>query len=254
MFSAAVTVQEFAARAAVQRALKAPTTTESVLSFFFGVDYQQPAEIEVGLRQGGCLKNMSGLWYGGAPDYDALCQPFRDMVRAAGKNEFLKPSSCVAGGFPSEVDGLVAQMILCDQLPRNIFRGFPEAFAYEEQALEASRQIANSVLQPSSSALKGEVYPPYVSFATTALMHSECKQDHEHALELLHICKETSPEHLQGIWNFQQTFEEEHKAVIDRFGRYPYRNKSKGRESTPEEESWLADVDNLPGWAKSQMS
>jgi uncharacterized protein (DUF924 family) len=254
MRCAAVALQEFVARAAVQRALKAPTTTESVLSFFFGVDYQQPAEIEEGLRQGGCQKSMSGLWYGGGPDYDALCHSFRDAVRAAGKNEFLKASSGVAGGFPSEVDGLVAQMILCDQLPRNIFRGLPEAFAYEEQALEVARQIANSVLQPSSSVLEGEVYPPYVSFATTALTHSEYKQDHEHALELIRTCKKNSPEHLKSTWNYQQKIGEEHKAVIDRFERYPHRNKSKGRESTPEEEAWLADVDNLPSWAKSQMS
>ena len=34
--------------------------------------------------------------------------------------------------------------------------------------------------------------------------------------------------------------------------RYPHRNDALGRTCTPEESAWLADVDNLPMWAKSQ--
>lgn len=41
---------------------------------------------------------------------------------------------------------------------------------------------------------------------------------------------------------------EDHTAVVERFGRYPHRNKVLGRESTPEERTWLEN----PGvdWAK----
>jgi uncharacterized protein (DUF924 family) len=38
-------------------------------------------------------------------------------------------------------------------------------------------------------------------------------------------------------------FEVRHKAIIDRFGRYPHRNAILGRVSTPEEEAFLL----LPG-------
>jgi len=38
-----------------------------------------------------------------------------------------------------------------------------------------------------------------------------------------------------------------------KFGRYPHRNGALGRENTPDEEVWLADVENLPDWARSQM-
>jgi uncharacterized protein (DUF924 family) len=34
-------------------------------------------------------------------------------------------------------------------------------------------------------------------------------------------------------------FELRHKAIIDRFGRYPHRNHILGRSSTPEEEVFL---------------
>ena len=33
----------------------------------------------------------------------------------------------------------------------------------------------------------------------------------------------------------------EHAAIIERFGRYPHRNAALGRESTAEEQAWLAD-------------
>ena len=46
----------------------------------------------------------------------------------------------------------------------------------------------------------------------------------------------------------------EHSEVVERFGRYPHRNAQLGRESTAEEKAWLADVDNLPSWAKSQLA
>ena len=38
-------------------------------------------------------------------------------------------------------------------------------------------------------------------------------------------------------------FERRHKAIIDRFGRYPHRNAVLGRTSTPEELAFL----NEPG-------
>ena len=84
-----------------------------------------------------------------------------------------------------------------------------------------------------------------------ALMHSESLRDHETCIELLERAKEISP-NLQEWWNYQQEFEMNHKNVIDRFGRYPHRNILMKRESSEEERIWLADTDNLPGWAKSQ--
>jgi uncharacterized protein (DUF924 family) len=46
---------------------------------------------------------------------------------------------------------------------------------------------------------------------------------------------------------------QDHKDVIDRFGRYPHRNQALGREHSAEEAAWLADYENMPAWAKSQQ-
>jgi uncharacterized protein (DUF924 family) len=43
---------------------------------------------------------------------------------------------------------------------------------------------------------------------------------------------------------FAKTFldyEKRHQAIIERFDRYPHRNKVLGRQSTPEEEAFLSD-------------
>jgi uncharacterized protein (DUF924 family) len=34
---------------------------------------------------------------------------------------------------------------------------------------------------------------------------------------------------------------QEHRAIIERFGRFPHRNQVLGRTSTPEEEVWLRE-------------
>jgi uncharacterized protein (DUF924 family) len=43
---------------------------------------------------------------------------------------------------------------------------------------------------------------------------------------------------------FNLEFEETHKAIIDRFGRYPHRNEILGRQSTPEEIKFLTQPDS----------
>jgi uncharacterized protein (DUF924 family) len=65
-------------------------------------------------------------------------------------------------------------------------------------------------------------------------MHSESSAIHEVALKLFD----------QPGVEFNLEFEEKHKAIIDRFGRYPHRNETLGRESTPEEIKFLTQPDS----------
>ena len=60
-------------------------------------------------------------------------------------------------------------------------------------------------------------------------MHSESAVIHSEAVKLY--------EALGNITNLE--FEYKHKAIIDRFGRFPHRNKVLGRESTSEELEFL---------------
>lgn len=68
-------------------------------------------------------------------------------------------------------------------------------------------------------------------FAYMPYMHSESALIHEQALALF-----AQP----GMEN-NLDFERRHKAIIDRFGRYPHRNAVLGRTSTPEELAFLSE-------------
>lgn len=161
----------------------------------------------------------------------------------------------------SEVDHCMAKILLYDQLTRNIFRGTPEAFAYEDEALEATRSLIRAIHSSNEVSSKatctthdptGEIYPAYIAFVITPLIHSEKLEDHETALELLGLAKQQTPS-VSKYWELSEAAIREHYTVVQRFGRYPHRNKLKGRESTADEQDWLNDVERLPGWAKSQL-
>ncbi len=118
--------------------------------------------------------------------------------------------------------GRLAEIIILDQFSRNIYRDTPLAFASDRIALvlaqEAIRQGADQQLAVEQRAF---FYMPY--------MHSESKMIHEKAVELF-----SQP---GGEFNYE--YELQHKAIIDRFGRYPHRNKALHRTSTPEEIEYL---------------
>lgn len=118
--------------------------------------------------------------------------------------------------------GSLAEIIVLDQFSRNIYRDTPGAFAFDGMALVLSQTaIANKYDR--------ELAPVENSFLFMPFMHSESPEIHEIALTLYER---------NGLEN-NLDFERKHKAIIDRFGRYPHRNAILGRESTPEEIEFL---------------
>jgi uncharacterized protein (DUF924 family) len=120
--------------------------------------------------------------------------------------------------------GRLAEVIVLDQFSRNIFRGERRAFESDVMALALAQE---AVAAGADIALLQEervfLYMPY--------MHSESRLIHQMAARLFH---EHAPKR-----NYD--FELRHKAIIDRFGRYPHRNAALGRTSTPEELAFLAE-------------
>ncbi len=119
-------------------------------------------------------------------------------------------------------EGALAEVIVLDQFSRNIFRDRADAFAQDALALvlaqEAVRRGLDMLLAKQQ---RHFLYMPY--------MHSESRLIHEEAVRLF--------THLGDAWVLD--FEMQHKAIVDRFGRYPHRNALLGRESTAEEIAFL---------------
>ncbi len=121
-------------------------------------------------------------------------------------------------------DGVLAAVIVLDQFPRNIFRNTPEAFATDAAALAlAKRAIASGVDAKLEPARRAFLYMPF--------QHSEDASDQARSIEL--FASLGQPLNLD--------FALKHKAVIDRFGRFPHRNAILGRSSTDEELAFLTE-------------
>lgn len=124
-------------------------------------------------------------------------------------------------------EGRLAEIIVLDQFSRNLFRDRPEAFACDGMALvlaqEAVRIGADRALPQKQRAF---LYMPY--------MHSESPVIH---VDAEHLFRQPGLEE-------NLKFEIAHKAIIDRFGRYPHRNAVLGRESTPEELKFMTEPDS----------
>jgi uncharacterized protein (DUF924 family) len=65
---------------------------------------------------------------------------------------------------------------------------------------------------------------------------------------------------IAGLSEFQSSSErnkpaiDQHRQVLQKFGRYPQRNAEFGRETTAAEKAWLDDKENLPIWAGGKAS
>ncbi len=125
--------------------------------------------------------------------------------------------------------GRLAEILIIDQFSRNIYRDDPKAFMYDSMALVLSQEAINANIAQ-------ELSPLHRQFLYMPFMHSESKTIHEKAVKLF---SEPGLEH-------NLDYEYRHKKVIDRFGRYPHRNKILGRTSTTEELTFL--VENPEGF------
>jgi len=118
--------------------------------------------------------------------------------------------------------GRLAEIIVLDQFSRNIHRGTPGAFASDALALVLAQEAVNiRADQELDKSQRSFLYMPY--------MHSESKVIHVAAERLFKA---------SGNENTYQ-FELKHKTIVDRFGRYPHRNATLGRESTADEVEFL---------------
>lgn len=154
-------------------------------------------------------------WWAVDPAFDdALRQRFDGLWRQAAAGELW--------AWRSAARGRLAEIIVLDQFSRNLFRGTPQAFAQDAQALTLAQEaVAAGVL--------AQLAPPERAFLLMPYMHSESR--------LVHVQADTLFAQFAPSGNHE--FERRHKAIIDRFGRYPHRNRILGRASTDEELEFL---------------
>lgn len=163
------------------------------------------------------------LWFDKNPDFDEVVRLrfgdiYHELVRKL-RDEGLDTLNV-------DLEDALAFVIILDQLPRNMFRDTPEAFASDDLALSLSKTIIRKGIEEKlpSSAHYNFLYMPF--------MHSESLNDQEEGIRLF-----------SSIPGNEQTvaYANHHRDIIAQFGRFPHRNKILGRSSTPEEQEYLKD-------------
>ena len=141
---------------------------------------------------------------------------FGDTLEAAAK--------CELFAWRATASGRLAEIIVLDQFSRNVFRDTPRSFAQDALALVLAQELVSSTQDRKlPTAQRVFAYMPF--------MHSESALVHVQAVALFTQL---------GIES-NLNFELRHKAIIDRFGRFPHRNAILGRSSSAQELAFLSE-------------
>jgi uncharacterized protein (DUF924 family) len=135
--------------------------------------------------------------------------------------------AAVAGGLApwrGTPEGRLAEILVLDQFSRHLGRGTPKAFAADPLALTLAEEAVALGIDSALPAAQA-------AFLLMPFMHSESPEVHRRAEVLFDR---------PGLED-NLAAELRHKAVIDRFGRYPHRNAALGRESTAQERAFLEE-------------
>ena len=156
-------------------------------------------------------------WFAGGEAFDAA-------VRGRLGPLFARAARGELDGWAVEPCGLLALVILLDQVPRNIFRGTPRAFEGDARALALARLAVDRGLDRGFSV--DERLFLYLPFE-----HAEDLADQERSVALFRALGDAD----------YLDYAIRHLAVIERFGRFPHRNAILGRASTAAELAFLEE-------------
>lgn len=180
---------------------------KKILDFWFG----QP--------DGASYGKPRQVWFVKKPEFDLEMRTHfvSDYEQAAAGN---------LDDWKNSPQSCLALILLLDQFPRNMFRGTPQAFATDWQALSTAQYaIAQGYDRQLLPVQRWFVYLPFE--------HSENLEHQNQAVALFEQLRD-DPDSADTI-----NYAIRHREVILRFGRFPHRNAILGRTSTPDEEAFL---------------
>jgi uncharacterized protein (DUF924 family) len=195
--------------------LPLPIRAQEFLDFWFG-----PPEHPERLHH-------KQIWFRGTPEFD-------EAVRQGFAADHAEAIAGALGDWEAEPLSALALVMLLDQVPRNIFRSTPRAFASDPLALATTRRA----LERGFDQL---VPPAWRVFFYLPFEHSEVLADQQRGLDLLlalpMVPGRSGERHMTRL----------HLEIIERFGRFPHRNSILGRDSTPEELQFLVECEHRFG-------
>lgn len=156
-------------------------------------------------------------WYAGDPEFDRKCaERLADFHAQAARGELWR--------WRATPEGRLAEIILLDQLSRQLYRGDPRAFATDLMALALAQEVVAQGLDNQLDA-HGQLFV-YMPF-----MHAESLPVQDESIRLFEKLGD----------EFYLPFAIDHRETVLRFGRFPFRNAVLGRASTSDEIAYMAE-------------
>lgn len=183
------------------------------------------------------------FWFGSLNDSDAFDSGLLDrwfsvdsaldqMIR----EQFGTLVEAVAAGrcqeWQATADGALASIVVLDQFSRNIYRDRARMFEFDALAYEIAQQSLDAGLDCL-------VHPVQSAFFYMPFEHAEDLATQEHAVTLFRMLQRRVAEPYRDQYAAFVDLALAHRDIVARFGRFPNRNKTLGRESTTAEAHFL---------------
>jgi uncharacterized protein (DUF924 family) len=169
--------------------------------------------------------SQAKLWWQHDPATDAeVRRRFEGLAELAA-------TGCL-DGWTQTPRGRLALVLLHDQVPRNVWRGTPRAFATDALARSMARPAYDSIEE-------NELRPIQRVFLYLPLEHAEDLALQDEAVHRMRALASGVPTGWRDAFDLFVDYAERHRDVIARFGRFPHRNAILGRATTVEEAAFL---------------
>jgi uncharacterized protein (DUF924 family) len=178
----------------------------------------------------GDAKARMARWFTRSPTLDEeIRQRFGPLIDSALRGEL--------DAWTATPRGSLALVILLDQLTRNVNRGSPASFAGDARA-----HAVSDSLRASGRDRELDWDERYLALMPT--MHAEDVEAQRRGVAAFRaLLAEATTAGLDedglGVLRSAVDYAEKHRVIIERFGRFPHRNRVLGRTSTPDEIEFL---------------
>lgn len=176
-------------------------------------------------------------WFGGGEAVNnEIRDKYGDLVEAAFEGKL--------DSWKKEPRASLALILICDQFCRNVNKGTKRMSGLDPIGAELAHKF---IEQKTHNHLDFSFHQRV--FIYLPFEHSENRANQELSVKLFTqlVDDAKTPEEKKAAESFLK-FAKNHKEVVDKFGRYPQRNAMLGRENTPEEEEFLANLPSKYKW------
>ncbi|OGT53437.1 MAG: hypothetical protein A3E84_02815 [Gammaproteobacteria bacterium RIFCSPHIGHO2_12_FULL_42_13] len=193
---------------------------DEVLKFWFGRVEETIVPTE----------HRARIWFGEDEETDQeIKQKFTGLLESAIQGE--------CNDWRISPRGQLGLIILFDQFSRHVYRGSDKAFSQDEQALDICHQGMKAGADHGLSLIERVFY-------YFPLLHSEKISDQERSLQAYRTLIDLAFSETRVIFDSFLKFANHHYSIIQRFGRFPQRNKALNRTSTKAEEGFLKEFED----------